>query len=87
MTFLEVWIGYAILGSAIFAAGLVWAVRHRQFTDMDSARDIALRAEDDIGNEPQSCSHNRADIAGLAGILLTAIAVIAAVVWIGLSSA
>ena len=45
MTFMSVWLLYAIVGVALFAATFLWAVRTRQFSDLDRARYIALRAE------------------------------------------
>ena len=44
MTFLDVWIGYTVFGTAITCAAFVWAVRSRQFSDLDRGRHIPLRA-------------------------------------------
>ena len=44
MTFLDIWITYAIFGSAAFSAVFVWAVRSRQFTELDRQRYIALNS-------------------------------------------
>ena len=44
MTFVDVWIIYAIFGSVAFCAVFVWAVRTGQFSDLDRARYLALNA-------------------------------------------
>lgn len=53
MTFIDVWITYAVFGALIFSGVFVWAVRAGQFCNIENARDIPLRAaapvEDDSG--------------------------------------
>jgi len=44
VSLLAVWVVYAIIGCFIFTAVLLWAVRSRQFTDLDRQRYIALKA-------------------------------------------
>lgn len=45
MTFVEVWIGYAIFGTAIFSAAFIWAVRERQFSELHRGGRIPLDAD------------------------------------------
>ena len=58
MTFVDVWVAYAIFGAKLFSAMFVWAVRARQFSDMDRGRHIPLTAArkivqtDDSGRRP-----------------------------------
>lgn len=59
MTFLTVWIAYAICGSIVFSAVFVWAVRARQFSNIDRARYIALRTSDE--SDPARGTPNRID--------------------------
>jgi nitrogen fixation-related uncharacterized protein len=42
---LKVWVGYAICGAIIYSAVFIWAVRNRQFTELDRQRYLALNAE------------------------------------------
>ena len=46
MTFLDVWIGYTIFGISLFSAIFVWAVRARQFSDLERGRYIPLSDND-----------------------------------------
>ncbi|MDO8588179.1 MAG: hypothetical protein Q7T82_14220 [Armatimonadota bacterium] len=83
MTFLDIWIAYAIVGTTIFSAVFVWAVRSRQFTELDRQRYIALNAADlrehgDAGRRP-----NRIDRYTWLGLLLITFALMAAAVWLG----
>ena len=48
MTFLDVWIGYTVFGTAMTCAAFVWAVRSRQFSDLDRGRHIPLRAAESV---------------------------------------
>ena len=82
MTFLTVWIVYAICGSVIFSAVFVWAVRARQFSDLDRARYIALRTSDDI--DPAGKPPGRVDRWTLPVIVVIALAPLAIALWIGL---
>lgn len=44
MTFLEIWVIYAVFGISVFSVVFVWAVRARQFSDLDRGRHLALMA-------------------------------------------
>lgn len=46
MTFLDVWIGYTVFGVSALSVMLIWAVRNRQFSDLDRGRFIALNADE-----------------------------------------
>ena len=86
MTFLDVWIAYAIFGSAAFSAVFVWAVRSRQFTELDRQRYIALNAA-----ELRERSDANRRPAGLdrytwLALLLITFALMSAAVWLGLRS-
>ena len=48
MTFMDVWLGYTIFGFSVFSAMFIWAVRARQFSNMDRGRHIPL-ADQRIG--------------------------------------
>lgn len=45
MTFVDVWLGYTVFGVAVFSLMFAWAVRARQFSDMDRGRHIPLAGE------------------------------------------
>ena len=80
MTFLEVWVAYAVVGVTVFSAVFVWAVRNRQFTDFDRARYIALRDQPEA--ERASELHSRLDKYVLVGIvLITCAALLTAIVF------
>jgi cbb3-type cytochrome oxidase maturation protein len=44
MTFLDIWIIYAVVGTTVFSLFFFWAVRARQFTDLDRGRFIPLES-------------------------------------------
>jgi len=82
MTFLEVWIGYALIGVLIFALMFAWAVRTGQFTDMDRVRYIAID-QSEVVERP----HGRLSVFDrFAGYMIGLIAVIALgyTLWIAL---
>jgi len=81
MTFIGIWVAYALSGIVLASAALVWAVRARQFMDQDRARRLALTAPDDgdIDTPP-----TRADRYTWRGLLLMALAVVAAATIMGL---
>jgi hypothetical protein len=81
-TFVSIWIGYAIFGSVVLSAVFVWAVRTRQFTELNRQRYIALQAVDTLEseNETRSCRVDRYTWLALA--LLT-LAVVTAGLWLG----
>ena len=83
MTFLDVWIGYAIFGVTIFSAVFVWAVRARQFTDLDRARYIALKSEQPI-ESAGSRAVGRLDRYTWVGLAVLTLAVVVSGLWLGL---
>ena len=83
MTFLDVWIGYAIFGTAVFSAMFVWAVRNRQFSDLDRARRIALEART-IEPDHDYRETSRSDRCGLIALLLIVLATLGSVIWVGI---
>lgn len=72
MTFLDVWIGYTIFGTALFSAIFVWAVRARQFSDLDRARFIPLSDE-----EQESSNHKPGRIDRYTWVVLALLTVAA----------
>ena len=70
MTFLEVWVGYAFVGVLVFSFMFTWAVRTGQFSGLDRARHLALRAaepiEDSEGTSPHPSRLDRYTWLGLA---------------------
>lgn len=84
MTFLDVWVGYTIVGVILFTAVFLWAARTGQFSNLDRGRYIPLKAADQI-DEPESPSRepSRIDrytwvsllvLAGAAGIVAILVA-------------
>ncbi|MCL5103462.1 MAG: cbb3-type cytochrome oxidase assembly protein CcoS [Armatimonadetes bacterium] len=85
MTFVEVWVGYAIVGTAAFSAAFIWAVRTRQFTDFDRARHIALDAASSIEpTEDAGSPPSRVDRYGLVALAVITLGVIVSAIWVGL---
>lgn len=84
MTFVWVWLGFAVFAAVTLSAAFAWAVRNRQFSDLDRAGRIALTAEDPLeSGEDLPRAPNRGDMYGLALVMLTALAVIVALVCVG----
>ncbi len=81
MTFLEVWVGYAIVGTLIFTVMFAWAVRARQFSDMDRARKIALDADKPIEKGGAVRTPSRIDRYTWVGIALITAALLAYTMW------
>jgi nitrogen fixation-related uncharacterized protein len=82
MNFLEVWVMYAIFGITLFSAVFVWAVRARQFTDLDKGRYIALRTEDtERGDRPETPA--KVDSLTLLFIVFIALALFLSAIWLG----
>jgi nitrogen fixation-related uncharacterized protein len=84
MTFIEVWVAYAVAGVMAFSAVLFWAVRTRQFSDFDRARFIALDSSGPDETSPSPSFVRRGDRWAVFAIGLIALGVIAAAIWIGL---
>ena len=84
MTFLDVWIGYAIVGTSAFSAMFIWAIRTGQFTDFDRARKIALGAAKPIETDEQiNRKASKADRFGLYALFIITLLVLASAVIAG----
>jgi nitrogen fixation-related uncharacterized protein len=83
MTFMDVWIGYAIVGTAVFSAIFVWAVRTRQFTELNRQRYIALRAADSLEAD-RAAVPGRLDRYTWFALALLTLAMVAAGLWVGM---
>lgn len=87
MTFLEMWIGYAIVGTSAFSAVFLWAVRTHQFSDMDRPRRFALDAEAlDEPDKNDSRLPSKADRYTWAIMAVVTLAVVVAGVWVGMNN-
>jgi nitrogen fixation-related uncharacterized protein len=72
---MDVWIAYAVVGVLVFSAAFVWAVRARQFTEMDRQRHIPLR---ELGEDEQSAPKAaRVDRWTLIGLVITVVGMLA----------
>jgi len=85
LTFIDVWIGYAIFGVTLFSVVFAWAVRTRQFSEMDRGRYIPL--DEDQGSDAGGGSVSRVDKWGLRVMVLIAAAMLVAAVVIGIRNA
>lgn len=85
MTFIDVWIGYAIFGVTLFSVVFAWAVRTRQFSDLDRGRYIPLDA--DQATEAGGGRASRIDRWGLRAMVLIAAVMLVAAVVIGIRNA
>lgn len=85
MTLLSAWIIWALCGVAIYSAAFVWAVRSRQFSDLEKPRYIALDSdrfiEEDTGRVPGRI--DRYTGVGLFTLLFIAVVV---TLWLGMRS-
>lgn len=81
-TFVNLWIGYAIFGSVVLSAIFVWAVRTRQFTELNRQRYIALRAADPLESE-KAAMPGRFDRYTWFALALLTLAMVAAGLWVG----
>lgn len=82
MTFLDLWIGYAIFGTTVVSAVFVWAVRARQFTEFDRARRIGLDAEGPKPEEEES-KPGRLDRYTWVGLAVLTAGVVGMALWVG----
>lgn len=84
---MDVWIGYAIFGVTLFSLVFAWAVRTRQFSDLDRGRYIPL---DSAGAEPEvreNAGDCRLDKWGLRVIVLIAASLLLSAVIVGIRNA
>ncbi|HOK55174.1 MAG TPA: hypothetical protein PLZ21_13450 [Armatimonadota bacterium] len=61
MTFLVSWILIAVFGITCYSLVFIWAVRAKQFTELDRQRYIALRSEDLLDFDASKHDMTRAD--------------------------
>jgi hypothetical protein len=80
--FVNIWIGYAIFGSVALSAIFIWAVRTRQFTELNRQRYIALRAADTVETE-KVAKPGRLDRYTWLVLAILTLAMIAAGLWVG----
>lgn len=85
MTFIDVWIGYAIFGVTAFSLVFVWAVRARQFSNLDRGRYIPLDADQTA--QDSSDRAGRADKWGLRIMVIIAAAMLLAAVIVAIRNA
>jgi nitrogen fixation-related uncharacterized protein len=86
MTFIGVWIGYAIFGCSAFTIVFLWAVRTRQFTELDRQRYIALKAAEPLEQQAINREPGRIDRYMWLFLLLLCFVMVAAVLWLGFKS-
>lgn len=86
MTLVVAWTIYTVVGVSLFSAVFVWAVRTRQFTELDRQSRIALATPEPLEQTAQARAVSRVDKLGLVIVALVAVAVIAAALWLGLGS-
>lgn len=85
MTFLDVWVGYAIFGVTAFSLVFVWAVRARQFSDLDRGRYIPLEGGESGALDDEQCRRRaRLDRWGLVVVIVIAAALLITAVVLGM---
>lgn len=83
MIIVKMWIGFAMAGVTLFSAAFLWGVRARQFTDLDRARYLALKAVEPVEPDPQKRKCSVIDRLGLLGVVLVTLILFALVLWVG----
>ncbi len=84
MSFIQTWVACAIAGVALFLTAFVWAVRTRQFSELDRARYAPLeKSGPDSPQKPASL----ADRWALRALVILATAAILSAIILGLRSA
>lgn len=87
MTFLDVWLGYAVFGTIVFSIIFVWAVRARQFSDLDRGRYIPLDGDRTTSSEDEPCRRrSRVDLWGVALVVCIAGVLMLTAVVLGIRS-
>ena len=86
MSFIAIWVMWAICGVAALSAALVWAVRTRQFTELDRQRHIPLKAARIREGETPVHAPSRADRFALLAILIVTLCVLTSAIWLGIRS-
>jgi cbb3-type cytochrome oxidase maturation protein len=86
MSLVIVWVAWSIFGGLVFSAMFIWAVRTRQFTEMDRQRYIALRGAQPNEGESDGLRLSLPD--RYIGLILAALALgmLIATFWVGLRS-
>lgn len=88
MTFIKVWIGYALFGTALFSLVFAWAVRARQFSNLDHGRYIPLGDEQVQDERGRAAERPRpAEKWGIRAVLIAAAAVVLAVLVVAMRNA
>jgi hypothetical protein len=87
MTFVDVWVGYAIFGVTAFSVVFAWAVRARQFSNLDRGRYIPLDAGEPVTTDDVQCRGSRVDRWGLAVVVAIAAGLLATALVLGIWSA
>lgn len=83
MTLLTAWVIYAVIGIAAYSAAFVWAVRTRQFTELDRASRIALKDLEPCDADKLNRRPGLIDRYTWLGLFLTLVAVVVWVIWTG----
>jgi nitrogen fixation-related uncharacterized protein len=86
MSFLEIWVIYAIFGSSAFSILFFWAVRARQFSNLERGRHIPIESMEEAGVRPSERPVGRIDKYTWLVLVTLAAAVLISVVWIGVRS-
>lgn len=84
MSLLTAWVIYTIAGVAAFSVVFVWAVRSRQFTELDRQRYIALRVDEPSETARTRRVPNRIDRYTWVALLALSIAAMATAIVMGL---
>ena len=86
MTFLTVWIVYAICGTTLFSAVFVWAVRTRQFSNLGRAGRMPLEGLDALEVTDTDRKPGIADRYTWVFLAIVTTLAIAAAFWLGIRS-
>ncbi len=85
MIIVWIWLGNVIYVATVVSAALLWAVRNRQFSDMDRPRHFALNAADELNDQSQANRRpGRLDRYIWLFMLIVTAAVFATALWIGI---
>ena len=83
MSLAEAWALYTVIGASAFAAAFAWAVRARQFTELDRQRRMALDVEPEVEEKDVARPVSRADRFVALALPALALLAIAAVMLAG----
>lgn len=82
MTLLVAWTICTVFGMSLYAVCFIWAVRSRQFTELDRQRYIALDVDDSVPPEQKDLHPGRLDRYTWIFIVLLAAAVCSSAAWL-----